>query len=112
MGIPDPYKNVWRSSRAGAILTLHLSGHATITPDARTLIVSNLKDGVDTYSIPPRQPLRSFRHPVRCNVPLLVTTALQGDIVISGGDDGDVKIFEQRSGQLSTHLRHGNGMTF
>lgn len=75
-------------------------------------MVSNLKDGVDTYSIPPRHPLRSFRHPIRCNVPLLVTTALQGDIIVAGGDDGDAKIFEQRSGQLLQNLRHGNGMAF
>ena len=87
----------------------HLSGHATLSADERMLIVSNLQDGVDTYSMPPVQPLRSFKHAISENVPLQVHSALQGALTLSGSDDGTVRLFEQRTGQVSELLPHGNG---
>ena len=54
--------------------------------------------------------VQSFRHPIRTNVPLQVTSAMQGNWVISGSDDGSVRIFDQRSGELLKSLRHSDGM--
>jgi hypothetical protein len=53
--------------------------------------------------------LQSFRHPIRTNVPLQITSAMQGNWVISGSDDGSVRVFDQRSGELLKCLRHGDG---
>jgi len=35
---------------------------------------------------------------------------MQGNWVISGSDDGSVRIFDQRSGELLKSLRHSDGM--
>ncbi|KAF8867435.1 hypothetical protein BD779DRAFT_1393473, partial [Infundibulicybe gibba] len=80
-----------------------------IGADQRSLIVSNLVDGVDTYAIPPRQPVRSFHQPIRHNVPLLVSSALEGSLTVVGGDDGSVRLYDQRLGILSSILHHGKG---
>jgi hypothetical protein len=88
---------------------VHLSGHATLSADERMLIVSNLQDGVDIYSMPPVQLLRSFKHAISVNVPLQVHSALQGALTLAGSDDGTVRLFEQRTGQVSELLPHGNG---
>jgi hypothetical protein len=34
---------------------------------------------------------------------------MQGDWVISGSDDGTVRLFDQRSAKLIKCLRHGDG---
>ena len=80
-----------------------------------TLLISNLVNGIDSYSITGVSPglspklIQSFRHSIRVNVPLQVTSAMQGNWVISGGDDGSVRIFDQRNGELLKCLRHGEG---
>lgn len=84
-------------------------GHAAIGGDGRTLIVSNLVDGVDTYSIPPREPLRNFRHPINQNVPLLVSAIPGSSLFVVGSDDGCPRLYDQRTGHLSNVLRHGKG---
>lgn len=97
-------------------VNVHLicSGYATFSTDQRSILVSNLVNGVDAYVISAMSPVlqhaRSFPHPIRCNVPLLVTSALQGAWVIGGSDDGTVRIFDQRSGDLVKCLQHADGM--
>jgi hypothetical protein len=90
------------------------SGYATFSTDQRSILVSNLVNGVDAYVIsavsPVLQHARSFPHPIRCNVPLLITSALQGAWIIGGSDDGTVRIFDQRSGDLVKCLQHADGM--
>lgn len=56
------------------------------------------------------QQTQTYRYPIRINVPLQVASALQGHWVISGSDDGLVRIFDHRTGDLIRTLRHGNGM--
>ncbi|KIJ93028.1 hypothetical protein K443DRAFT_112679, partial [Laccaria amethystina LaAM-08-1] len=70
-------------------------GHATIGGDGRTLIVSNL---VDTYSIPPCEPLQTFRHPIHHNVPLVVSAVPGSSLFVVGSDDGCPRIYDQRTG--------------
>lgn len=83
--------------------------------DQRTLLVSNLINGVDAYLVSAvsssLQNHQSFRYIVRRNVPLQVTTAMQGNWVISGGDDGSVRVFDQRSATIIKCLRHADGMS-
>lgn len=55
---------------------------------------------------------QSYLHPVRCNVPLIVTSAFQGKWIICGSDDGSVRLFDQRSGEMIKCLQHGNCMSF
>ena len=88
------------------------SGFAATSTDERLLITSNLKDAVDTYSIPPSQHVRSLCHPIHRNVPLAVCSALDGALTLSGSDDGSPRVFDQRVGTLAQLLPHGNGECF
>lgn len=85
-------------------------GHAAIGGDGRTLIVSNLVDGVDTYSIPPKEPLHTFRHTINQNVPLLVSAVPGSSLFVVGSDDGCPRLYDQRTGHLSNVLHHGKCM--
>ena len=94
------------------LLTWNVSGHATISGDGGILIVSNLIDGVDTYAIPPQELLRSFRHPINSNVPLLVSFVMDSSLIVVGSDDGCPRIYDHHTGHLSMSLPHGNGTFF
>jgi hypothetical protein len=88
------------------------SGHAEFSCDQRTLLVSNLVYGIDAYEIL-TDPItlrnqQSYRFAIRNNVPLQVTSAMQGSWVITGSDEGLVRIFGQRSGDIIQCLRHGD----
>jgi WD40 repeat protein len=85
------------------------SGDMALSSDNRSLIVSNLVDGIDIYTMPPRQPVRSYKHAIRVNKILQVSSALGGALTVAGSDDGTVRLFEQRTGQLYDQLSHGNG---
>lgn len=87
-----------------------LSGHAILSDDARMIFTTNLVDGIDAYTIPPSQPVRSIRHLIKNNVPLQVNSALQGAWIITGSDEGAVRIYDQRTGQLLDCLPHGDGV--
>ncbi|EDR07739.1 uncharacterized protein LACBIDRAFT_298241 [Laccaria bicolor S238N-H82] len=84
--------------------------HATISGDSGTLIVSNLIDGVDTYVIPPQELLRSFRHPINSNVPLLVSSVMDSSLIVVGSDDGCLRIYDHHTGHLSMSLPHRKGL--
>ena len=92
------------------------SGYATFSQDQQSLLISDLVNGIDTYSISNVSPgvsptlLQSFHHSIHSNVPLQVTSGMQGNWVIGGSDDGSVRIFDQCSGDFLKCLRHGNGM--
>lgn len=88
------------------------SGHAEFACDQRTLLISNLVYGIDAYEIL-TDPItlrnqQSYWFAIRNNVPLQVTSAMQGSWVITGSDDGLVRIFGQRSGDIIQCLRHGD----
>ncbi|EDR13939.1 uncharacterized protein LACBIDRAFT_305165 [Laccaria bicolor S238N-H82] len=74
--------------------------------DNQLLIVTNLVNGIDIHSLPPGQPLRSFTHPIHLNVPLLVSSALQGSLIVVGGDNGSARVYDSCVGLL-TVLPHG-----
>ena len=92
-----------------------VSGYATFSADQRYVLISNLVNGIDSYLVSDVSPgvpptlQQTFRHPICSNVPLQITSALQGDWVIGGSDDSSVRIFDQRSGELLKSLRHDEG---
>lgn len=93
------------------VINVFPSGFATYSFDQRSILVSNLVNGIDAYAVSPSMRLiQSYRHSIRCNVPLQVTTALQGAWIVGGSDDGSVRLFDQATGQLIQCLRHGDGM--
>jgi len=69
----------------------------------------NLVDGVDTYSIPPKEPLCTFCHPIHQNVPLLVSAIPGSSLFVVGSDDGCPRLYDQHTGHLSNVLHHGKG---
>jgi hypothetical protein len=84
-----------------------LSGNAVLCPDSKYLFVSNLVDGIDQYSFPSLERVQKFTHSIIHNVPLQVAIVQNASFIVSGGDDGAVRIFERRNGQLLTRLQHG-----
>jgi len=78
--------------------------------DNHLLIVTNLVNGINIYSLPPGQPLRSFTHRIHLNVPLLVSSALQGSLIVVGGDNGSARVYDSCIGLL-TVLPHGPGIS-
>ncbi|KAF8220899.1 hypothetical protein L208DRAFT_1331184, partial [Tricholoma matsutake] len=72
------------------------------------LFTSNLKDGIDTYSIPPTHHVQSLSHPVHQKVPLMVCSILDSALTIAGSDDGSPHVFDQCIGSLVQSLPHGH----
>ena len=74
--------------------------------------MSNLRDGVDLYSLLPSQPLRTFKHNITRNVPLMISSALDGKLTIVGSDDGYARMYDPHMGMMTGVLQHGNGELF
>lgn len=83
------------------------SGHAVVVASERILLVSNLLNGIDAYTLPPTRAIKVFQQHIRYNVPLLVTSAKDGELVVVGSDDGLVRIYDYRSGTVLQELHHG-----
>jgi WD40 repeat protein len=52
--------------------------------------------------------IQTFPYQIRQNVPLQVAHVPDRDWVVSGGDDGFVRIFDCRTGQFLERLDHGS----
>ncbi|KAG2103031.1 hypothetical protein BD769DRAFT_1676477 [Suillus cothurnatus] len=76
--------------------------------DGNYLLVSNLKDGVDKYTIPALACVQSFNHVILRNVPLQISVARQSGLLFIGGDDGFALIFDYTTGAYHGQLNHGN----
>ena len=88
---------------------LTFRSHVAISDDGHTLIISNLVDGVNMYSIPPREPLCSFHHPINQNVPLFVSAMPSSSLFVVGSDNGCPCLYDQHTRHLSDILHHGKG---
>ena len=93
-------------------LLIHFSGHCIIGGDGHSLVVSNLRDGIDLYSLPPSQPLRTFKHNITRNVPLVISSAFDGRITIVGSDNGYARMYDPQMGMMTGVLQHGNGKSY
>ncbi|KAG1721816.1 uncharacterized protein EDB91DRAFT_1029201, partial [Suillus paluster] len=62
------------------------SGNTTL--ERNFLLVSNLKDRVDKYSMPTLQCVQSYSHMILQNVPLQISVAQQAGLIFIRGDNG------------------------
>lgn len=80
------------------------SGHAVSTRDGNYLAVYNLSTGIDLYQMPllsGTTPVRTFplstvSGPLRAIS--LVSAAKGGEIIVGGGPDGRLNVFDRRTG--------------
>ena len=84
------------------------SGFAALSYDRGSVLVCNLNDGIDKFALSPFRLTKTFKHPVRDRVPLQITTPLKGAWVVIGSDDGVVRFFDPKSGQVIHCLRHSD----
>ncbi|KZP10215.1 hypothetical protein FIBSPDRAFT_690704, partial [Athelia psychrophila] len=70
------------------------------------LVISNLSNGLDLYTLPTMQLERTFTHTVAVNLILQVAIIPQRRWVIVGGDDGFIRIFNLDSGNFLFSLVH------
>jgi WD40 repeat protein len=84
------------------------SGWSAVSPDEKHIVVSNLYDGLDFYSISDR----ALSHSVPCpinqqkNKPVPVVFSRDGEIVVVGGTSGSVKVLNSRSCETLQTLSH------
>ncbi|KAG2058419.1 WD40 repeat-like protein [Suillus hirtellus] len=76
--------------------------------DGNYLLMSNLKDGVDKYTIPTLQCVQSFTHVILDNIPLQISDAKQSGLIVVGGDDSFARIFDYISWAYRGQLLHGS----
>lgn len=70
------------------------------------MYICNLHNGVDHYTFPQLTLARSFPQPIGHNIPLHISTAFGGDLIVVGGDRGVVRVFNAATGTLVTSLIH------
>lgn len=79
-----------------------------MSPDERFVVVSNLFDGFDWYSLSDR----TIRHtiPIRINpqknLPVSVTFTADGDSVVVGGTNGGARVLDSRTSETTQLLPH------
>lgn len=76
--------------------------------NGQRLLVSNLLNGLDLYSLPSMELERTFTHAITVNVILQVVITPQQEWVVVGGDDGFVRVFDLHSGNFLFSLLHDN----
>ncbi|KAI0363208.1 hypothetical protein BV20DRAFT_958773 [Pilatotrama ljubarskyi] len=67
------------------------SGRSTVSPDGRTLAVSNLYDGFDLYTVHDGKHMRTVEAEIRVNVPLPVLF-IADDALLMGTSCGEVRV--------------------
>ncbi|RXW18042.1 hypothetical protein EST38_g7819 [Candolleomyces aberdarensis] len=80
-------------------------GYASVGSD-KHLVVTNLFDGVDVYSLPPRVPVEHYTHPILQNRPLQVSP-ISGSMVVIGSEDGHVVIWNWHTKEKA-EITHAN----
>ena len=73
------------------------------------LAVTNLHDGVDLYSLPSMQLIRTYSHS-NANTAIIKVSFVNKGWLASGGQDGFARMYDVRSGQLLQKLEHDSSM--
>src|SRR5882724_7704838 len=73
------------------------------------LAVTNLHDGVDLYSLPSMQLIRTYSHG-NANTAIFKVSFVNKGWLVSGGQDGFARMYDVRSGQLLQKLKHDSSM--
>lgn len=90
------------------------SGSSVLSRDGRSLLVSNLSNGLNLYSLDNLETPRSFNYTVnpRTNFPLSVAY-LRGDkFVTCGTHTGTVRIWNKKTGEIFQTLDHSSERVF
>ena len=82
------------------------SAHADLQENC--LVIVNLDDGLDLYSLPNMQLMKSYSHGTTNDKIFNVAFVANGQIV-SGGQGGCTRVYDVSSGQLLQMLEHSNG---
>jgi hypothetical protein len=84
------------------------SGRSAISLDEKTLVVSNLYDGLDWYSIPDRVFSRAVPIRIVRNKPIPVLFIDNGNAIMVGGSSGAVRILDSRTAETMQTLDHNS----
>lgn len=84
------------------------SGRSTISLDEKTLVVSNLYDGLDWYSIPDRVFSRAVPIRITRNNLIPVLFIDNGNAIVVGGSSGAVRILDSRTAETIQTLDHNS----
>ncbi|KAF8574660.1 hypothetical protein K439DRAFT_1249365, partial [Ramaria rubella] len=85
----DPWNKLWERHFTS---DRQIIGNARISPDGQNLLIDNLRNGMDTYSIHSGKHIAMFHAPVAERKPKQVMFDPSGDFVIQGSDKGLVYI--------------------
>ncbi|TEB38594.1 WD40 repeat-like protein [Coprinellus micaceus] len=111
-----PWKEQWRrtlrtrlwvfSSRISDVIdTIDTIFSGFCVPGADTMLVSNLEDGVDVYTLPPTRLIRTHRHSTEENYRLQLATFSEGSFAV-GSATGTIPLYDQ-AGHLCQTISHG-----
>lgn len=70
--------------------------------------MTNLRNGADQYRTQPIEKVMNFSFKTEAYIPLQICTAKRGELVVCGGDDGFVRIFERQTGGFLEKLPHSH----
>ena len=82
------------------------SAHADLKENC--LAIANLDDGLDLYSLPSMQLMKSYSHGTTNDKIFKVAFVANGQLV-SGGQGGCARVYDVLSGQLLEMLEHSDG---
>ena len=82
------------------------SGHTNLQENC--LVISSLDDGLDVYSIPNMQLMKTYSH-VNINDMIFKVTFVANGQLVSGGKGGYARVYDVQSGQLLQTLEHCKG---
>ena len=73
------------------------------------LAVTNLHDGVDLYSVPSMQLIKTYSHDY-AGVAIFKVSFVDQSWLVSGGQHGFAHVYDIYTGQLVQKLEHNSGM--
>ncbi|EGO30173.1 hypothetical protein SERLADRAFT_404466 [Serpula lacrymans var. lacrymans S7.9] len=84
------------------------SGFSALSPNCRTLLLSNLSGAIELYPLGQSKLKQSFKYvsDATRNVPLEVAFTHNGQVVLSGAPRGNVPLWETKTGDLIQTLTH------
>jgi WD40 repeat protein len=88
------------------------SGHAALSPDESSVLLSNLSDGLDLCTVGQNHPQQSYKfsYSGKGNVPVQVAFIEHGQAVLSGSPDGNVHVWDVTSAESCQVLEHEGAM--
>ncbi|KIJ52209.1 hypothetical protein M422DRAFT_776344, partial [Sphaerobolus stellatus SS14] len=104
-----PWQKEWERTFSGRLISPSRASHSRISPDGKSILIDNIRNGMDAYVLP------SAQHLTTCHVPLTlpgrpkhVAYNHDGSVVIQGSDKGIVYISDFATGAPIQTLLHGN----